>query len=653
MSKQLINISALIGARVRRETSMGINYLVAPVTLLKEGVHHGSGGKIFYGADELAQYPEAWNGIPVPLDHPRSGEAFISANIPEVLARQNIGRLYNVQFDGTDKKLKGEVWIDVERADQLCPELIQRIENNEQIEVSTGLFYDTQYRPGWWNDEAYEGIARNMRPDHLAILMNAVGACSIADGCGILANVRGSARTPAFTGTESTSWADVKTTFKAYRDAYYKTHAKPDEMPSVVSDAPPALKSWIASKSLLGESDANNENDLIFFPVVNPGTGKLNEGALRAVISGRGSQANIPEAAKTSAQNKARSLLNKHFGAELRSQEERCTIKERIVRILANLLNVDLAEVPDKYNTYVSALQNELGHSELHAKLQGLVDTLDENSWIHMLREVFDKFIIYEARTANPNEIASSNQSSHLYKRDYTVGEDGTVKFEGEPSEVKEVTEYVDVANEQSTKANSESSVKEDIVTKNEKVAALIACKDTKFTEEDSDWLSALEEEQLSKLEVDHKEDSEEPQGKSSEEAEASTTGDENNAEPNAQTKEDDETDTEPMTMEAFLQKAPAELKDTLARAVDREKRIKTRLITDISANKRCEFTKDELTAMNTTQLERLAKLADVEVNYEAAPGAPVRSNVVSDDDTIIPAPDVFNLSREQTSKAS
>jgi len=128
--------------------------------------------------------------------------------------------------------------------------------------------------------------------------------------------IRSTARSPKYEDTETTSWADVGKTMADFIAGYYKNTGaeKPEEAVTSVGAMPSAMKTWIANKSLLGNTDTEDFNELVFFPVVNPGTNKLNEGALRAVISGRGSQANIAEAAKTSAQNKARSLLKDEFG---------------------------------------------------------------------------------------------------------------------------------------------------------------------------------------------------------------------------------------------------------------------------------------------------------------------------------------------------
>jgi len=48
------------------------------------------------------------------------------------------------------------------------------------------LFMELERNPGQWNGEDYIGIARNIRPDHLAVLPDVKGACSIADGAGLL-----------------------------------------------------------------------------------------------------------------------------------------------------------------------------------------------------------------------------------------------------------------------------------------------------------------------------------------------------------------------------------------------------------------------------------------------------------------------------------
>src|SRR6056297_416394 len=137
--------------------------------------------------------------------------------------------------------------------------------------------------------------------------------------------ILGEAREPDYEETETTSWQDVGKKMQDFIDGYYiqNPDAEPEteeEIPSTVADMPGPMKEWIARKTLLGDPDAEEFNDLVFFPVVNPKTDNLNEGGLKAVISGRGQSADIPENAYNSAEEVARSLLETEF--EMEDQED-------------------------------------------------------------------------------------------------------------------------------------------------------------------------------------------------------------------------------------------------------------------------------------------------------------------------------------------
>ena len=54
------------------------------------------------------------------------------------------------------------------------------------MELSTGLFTDNELSEGEFEGKSYKYIARNYRPDHLALLPDKIGACSVADGAGLL-----------------------------------------------------------------------------------------------------------------------------------------------------------------------------------------------------------------------------------------------------------------------------------------------------------------------------------------------------------------------------------------------------------------------------------------------------------------------------------
>lgn len=171
---------------VRREQLNGVDHLVVPVIMMVEGVHSGSHGPILHLASDLGRYPESWDGIPVTIGHPLVGGQYVSANSPAVLQDWAVGRIFNTQI--TESTLRAEAWLDEVTLERVSEATLQRITNGEVIEVSVGIFSDEEMSQGTWNNERYTAIARNHRPNHLALLPDEVGACSIADGCGIRVN---------------------------------------------------------------------------------------------------------------------------------------------------------------------------------------------------------------------------------------------------------------------------------------------------------------------------------------------------------------------------------------------------------------------------------------------------------------------------------
>jgi hypothetical protein len=170
---------------IREETLNGRTYVVVPVTMMMEGVHAGSHGALLHTAEELGKMPESWNGIPVTIGHPQVEGKPVSANSPEVLEAWQIGVVFNTIIN--DLKLKSEAWLEKDKL-ATNENLNDRIANGEIIEVSVGVFSEDELIEGTYHNETYVAVARNLRPDHLAILPNQIGACSIEDGCGIRTN---------------------------------------------------------------------------------------------------------------------------------------------------------------------------------------------------------------------------------------------------------------------------------------------------------------------------------------------------------------------------------------------------------------------------------------------------------------------------------
>jgi len=176
----------LLPKLVRHDRMEDRDFLVVPMVILTEGVHAGSDGPMFYPKDELAKTPAVWNYKPVVVYHPEMNGAGVSACDPTIITSRKVGVMMNTRFE--KGKLRSEAWIETSRADAVDPRILEAVNKNEMMELSTGVFVDTDPTEGEWNGEAYQGIARNYRPDHLALLPDKIGACSIADGAGFLRN---------------------------------------------------------------------------------------------------------------------------------------------------------------------------------------------------------------------------------------------------------------------------------------------------------------------------------------------------------------------------------------------------------------------------------------------------------------------------------
>lgn len=182
--KNIIQINS--DYQIRTENHQGKEYLVVPVVMMVEGVHSGSQGALFHSINELGKYPASWDGIPVTISHPQRNGGNVSANSPEVIDTEAIGRVYNTFVDG--EKLKAEAWLESNVMISRFPETLQAIKEQKPLDVSIGIFSDEEEREGEYQGEHYIAIAHNHRPDHLALLPGEVGACSWTDGCGIRNN---------------------------------------------------------------------------------------------------------------------------------------------------------------------------------------------------------------------------------------------------------------------------------------------------------------------------------------------------------------------------------------------------------------------------------------------------------------------------------
>jgi hypothetical protein len=191
MKKLLIDVYFQLTSNytARTEQFNGDEYVVVPVTMMVQGVHSGSHGAILHTIDELGKFPESWNGIPLTVGHPQVDGQYVSATSPQILSEWSVGSVFNTHVEGED--LKAEAWINKEDIIRIDSNLLERINNGEVIEVSVGVFSDEEPQSGIFNNEEYTAVAHNHVPNHLALLPDEVGACSINDGCGIRVNKKG------------------------------------------------------------------------------------------------------------------------------------------------------------------------------------------------------------------------------------------------------------------------------------------------------------------------------------------------------------------------------------------------------------------------------------------------------------------------------
>jgi uncharacterized protein YoaH (UPF0181 family) len=185
-----------VRARFNGKTSMrslhGKEYTVIPVGALVEGVLQGMGseGPELALAEEFGKFPTSWDGRPVVMSHPTvevdGKKTPVSANSPDILETYQIGYIFNTKLVGNE--LHQEAWVDnavMESLNDDSKETMARLNSGEQIEVSTGYFALIEDSEGTYNNQDYEGVQRNIVPDHLAFLPDGtLGACSNADGCG-------------------------------------------------------------------------------------------------------------------------------------------------------------------------------------------------------------------------------------------------------------------------------------------------------------------------------------------------------------------------------------------------------------------------------------------------------------------------------------
>lgn len=183
----LLDRMVLNSADYREDYLDGRLHLVVPAVAIAEGVWEGSEGPVMYEADDLKAADPVWNHRPIVLNHPQKKGKPVSAADPEILNKYGLGIMLNTRT-GEDGKQRYEAWIDVDKANKVDVRVVTNIREKKKIETSTGLFANLETEEGRWNGKTYKFKAKDHKPDHMAVLLDKVGAYSVADGGGLLAN---------------------------------------------------------------------------------------------------------------------------------------------------------------------------------------------------------------------------------------------------------------------------------------------------------------------------------------------------------------------------------------------------------------------------------------------------------------------------------
>lgn len=162
---------------VRREELDGREHLVVPAKAVEEGVLDGG----FLAANVINESEPGWNGVPVTAGHPTERGRFISANQPEVHQNLAFGKFFDA--DAEDGAMSGELWLDVEKADELAEDgfekaqrAIEKLEDGEDISVSTSYIpTEREEAPGEYAGEPYQHEIEGIHPDHIAALPDGQG----------------------------------------------------------------------------------------------------------------------------------------------------------------------------------------------------------------------------------------------------------------------------------------------------------------------------------------------------------------------------------------------------------------------------------------------------------------------------------------------
>ncbi|WP_105626960.1 DUF2213 domain-containing protein [Cronobacter malonaticus] len=257
---------AINSSNISTETIDGDEHIVirGVVPVVDDVVMNGG----LYPAEEINKSFKTLEGNPMPFGHPKIGNEHVSATNPRAVNQFHVGAwAENVRKDGDrvvmDMKVNKRIAQSSEKGKRLIERLdeLQANSNAEPIHVSTGLLLRREQNSGKSKGKSYSWVARNMRFDHVAILLDEPGAATPEEGVGIFVNADNSQQEVEVTtvnleeaekeSLEETITTKVINSLKALFSANSHVKEEADPMKDLITNA---LKA--AGKEVEGKTDA-------------------------------------------------------------------------------------------------------------------------------------------------------------------------------------------------------------------------------------------------------------------------------------------------------------------------------------------------------------------------------------------------------------
>ena len=150
--------------------------------IIQEGILN----QIFYDW-EVIKNQSIWGSAPVTVGHPMDkNNQPISFYDPRNLPNQAVGQLFYSKSLPLTRQIEGYLYLEISNLKSKgIQEILENTNFKNQISISTGLIGMKIPNQGDYNGETYDFLINNIQIDHLAILLNHNGACSLDDGCGV------------------------------------------------------------------------------------------------------------------------------------------------------------------------------------------------------------------------------------------------------------------------------------------------------------------------------------------------------------------------------------------------------------------------------------------------------------------------------------